>query len=86
MTETLFEVAANGQIKANFSRDLPPGGVIGSEDADIHQVSNLQGGGARLITLHVYSPPLAVMGTYSLLDDSRGSEPMFLEFYDSAGI
>jgi cysteine dioxygenase len=86
MTETLFEVAGNGQIKANFSRDLPEGGVVGSEDADIHQVSNLQAGGVPLITLHVYSPPLAVMGTYSLLDDSRGTEPMFLEFYDAAGI
>jgi cysteine dioxygenase len=86
MTETLFEFAPNGQIRATFSRDLGVGGVCGSEDLDIHQVSNLQAGGADLVTLHVYSPPLAVMGTYSLLDDSRGTEPMFLEFYDAAGI
>ncbi len=86
MTETLFEFAANGLIKANFSRDVGPGGVVASEDLDIHQVSNLQPGQANLITLHVYSPPLAVMGTYSLTDDYRGEEPMFLEFYDAAGI
>ena len=86
MTETLFEVAANGLIKATFSRDLGPGGVVGSEDNDIHQVSNLQADNADLVTLHVYSPPLAVMGTYSLIDDRRGEEPMFLEFYDAAGI
>lgn len=86
MTETLFEFAPNGQIRATFSRDLETGGVVGSEDLDIHQVSNLQAGQANLVTLHVYSPPLAVMGTYSLLDDTRGTEPMFLEFYDAAGI
>jgi cysteine dioxygenase len=86
MTETLFEFAPNGQIRATFSRDVGAGGVVGSEDLDIHQVSNLQAGKANLVTLHVYSPPLAVMGTYSLLDDTRGTEPMFLEFYDAAGI
>jgi cysteine dioxygenase len=86
MTETLFEFAPNGQIRATFSRDVGAGGVVGSEDLDIHQVSNLQAGQANLVTLHVYSPPLAVMGTYSLLDDTRGQEPMFLEFYDAAGI
>jgi hypothetical protein len=38
------------------------------------------------VTLHVYSPPLLVMGTYSLTDRSRGEEPMLLEFSDAAGI
>jgi cysteine dioxygenase len=86
MTETLFTFAPNRHIKPLFSRDVGPGGVVGSEDTDIHQVSNLQAGDAGLVTLHVYSPPLAVMGTYSLLDDRRGEEPMFLEFVDAAGI
>ena len=86
MTETLFEFAPNGHIRPTFSRDLGPGGVVGSEDADVHQVSNLQAGNADLVTLHVYSPPLVVMGTYSLMDTSRGEEPMFMEFCDAAGI
>jgi cysteine dioxygenase len=86
MTETLFEFAANGHVKATFSRDLEPGRVCGSEDMDIHQVSNLQPGDADLVTLHVYTPPLLVMGTYSLTDRKRGEEPMFLEFCDAAGI
>ena len=51
-----------------------------------HQVSTLQAGNAVLVTLHVYSPPLMVMGTYSLMDTSRGEEPMFMEFCDAAGI
>ncbi len=85
-TETLFEFAPNGHVKAVFSRDLLPGSVVGSEDSDLHQVSNLQAGDADLVTLHIYSPPLVLMGTYSLTDRSRGEEPMLLEFSDAAGI
>jgi cysteine dioxygenase len=86
LTETQFEFAPNGLVKATFSRDVPPGTVIGSEDTDLHQVSNLQAGGADLVTLHVYSPPLEKMGTYSLTDGIRGEEPMLLELSDAAGI
>jgi cysteine dioxygenase len=86
MTETLFAFAANGHVKATFSRDVYPDQVVGSEDTDMHQVSNLQADEARLVTLHVYSPPLLVMGTYSLHDLSRGEEPMYLAFNDAAGI
>jgi cysteine dioxygenase len=85
-TETLFEFAPNGHVKALFSRDMHEGSVCGSQDDDMHQVSNLQPGDADLVTLHVYSPPLLYMGTYSLTDLTRGSEPMFLEFSDAAGI
>ena len=57
-----------------------------SEDTDMHQVSNLQAGAANLVTLHIYSPPLVRMGTYSLTDATRGEELMAMEFIDSAGI
>ena len=86
MTETRFEVAPNGHVKAVGSRDLAEGGVCSSQDDDLHQVSNLQAGNAELVTLHVYSPPLLWMGTYSIFDTSRGQEPMLLEFCDAAGI
>ena len=86
MTETLFSFAANGHVKANFSRDVEPGQVVGSEDVDMHQVSNLQADDADLVTLHIYSPPLLVMGTYSLHDLQRGEEPMYVAFTDAAGI
>jgi cysteine dioxygenase len=85
-TETLFDFAPNGHVKALFSRDLAEGSVCGSQDDDLHQVSNLQANGRDLVTLHVYSPPLRYMGTYSLTDLTRGTEPMFLEFSDAAGI
>src|SRR5690348_189697 len=72
LTETRFEFAPNGHVKALGSDDFPPGSVLASLDADMHQVSNLQAGGADLVTLHVYSPPLLRMGTYSLTESGRG--------------
>jgi cysteine dioxygenase len=60
--------------------------VLVSLDADMHQVSNLQPGDADLVTLHVYSPPLRQMGTYSLTSRERGREAMFVEFGEAAGI
>ena len=85
-TETEFQVAPSGDVYAIGSRDFLTDSVCGCADADLHQVSNLQAGDADLVTLHVYSPPLIRMGTYSLTDRSRGSEPMLLEFSDAAGI
>jgi DMSO/TMAO reductase YedYZ molybdopterin-dependent catalytic subunit len=73
-TITDFAFAANGHVKALGSRDCPPGTVIGSQDDDLHQVSNLQAGSADLVTLHVYTPPLLRMGTYSLTDRTRGED------------
>jgi cysteine dioxygenase len=86
MTETLFEFAPNGHIKAVASCDFDSGSVVGGQDYHLHQVSNLQAGGADLVTLHVYSPPLVKMGTYSLTDTKRGEELMLMEFCDASGI
>jgi cysteine dioxygenase len=86
LTETAFAFVPHGRVKAVGSRDLAVGAVCGSQDLDVHQVSNLQDGDADLVTLHVYSPPLRLMGTYSLTDDKRGQEPMFVEYVDAAGI
>ena len=87
MTETLFEFSANGLIYPTASSVLKEGSVCGSQDADIHQVSNLQSGDQELITLHIYSPPLLVMGTYSLTDDvvDDFADPVF-EFCHGDGI
>ena len=65
-TETVFDRAPNGMIYAVRSRDIPPGHVCASADADVHQISNLQAGGADLVTLHVYSPPLLRMEMFAL--------------------
>jgi cysteine dioxygenase len=86
LTETLFEFAPNGHVKASFSRDFAEGSILGSEDTDLHQVSNLQAGDADLVTLHVYAPPLAAMNTYTLHDRSRGQEIWEVEFSNAGGI
>jgi cysteine dioxygenase len=86
MTESFFVFAPNGHVKPMLSRDVERDKVVASEDMDVHQVSNLQAGLQDLITLHIYSPPLLVMGTYNLTDDRRGEEAMLLEFQDAAGI
>ena len=86
LTETVFELAPNGHVKATYSRDFSEGSIVGHEDADIHLVSNLQAGDADLVTLHVYVPPLTRMATYSLYDRSRGYEVWEPVFSDSAGI
>jgi cysteine dioxygenase len=74
LTQTLCEFAPNGLVKAVGSDDFPAGSMIISRDSDMHQVSNLQPDDADLVTLHVYSPPLLRMGTYSLTDRGRGEE------------
>lgn len=65
-TETLFARGPNGMVFPLGSHDLPAGHTCASADEDIHQVSNLQAGGANLVTLHIYSPPLLRMEVFSL--------------------
>ena len=65
-TETTFTRAPNGLVLPVSSRELPPGHTCASADEDIHQVSNLQAGGADLVTLHIYSPPLLRMEVFAL--------------------
>lgn len=71
-TETKFETTPSSLVKAVSSRDLREGHIAASQDADIHQISNLQADGTDLITLHIYSPPLLRMKTYSLTDRTVG--------------
>jgi cysteine dioxygenase len=66
--ETVFERTRAGMVYAVRSATHRPGAVCATQDADIHQVSNLADDGGDLVTLHVYSPPLLNMGTYSLFD------------------
>ncbi len=78
MTETVFDRTPEGWIYPTHTRQLAEGGVCGSHDADIHQVSNLQPD-RELITLHIYTPPLLTMGVYSL------DEPGVRTFTDPVG-
>lgn len=75
-TETVFEMTEEGHVFPVRTRKLADGFICATQDQDIHQLSNLQSNHADLITLHIYSPPLLVMGQYSL------TEPLVREFRD----
>jgi DMSO/TMAO reductase YedYZ molybdopterin-dependent catalytic subunit len=73
-TATQFEFAPHGHVKAVGSKDLAAGSICAAQNSDLHQISNLQEGAADLVTLHVYSPPLLRMNTYSITDLLRGED------------
>jgi cysteine dioxygenase len=85
-TESTFQRTEQGLIYPTGSCAWHAGDVCASRDADIHQVSNLDSGG-DLLTLHLYSPPLLVMGQYSLqtMEASEFLDPVF-EFSLGGGI
>lgn len=86
-TETAFEFAPCGQIKPTSSTDLRLGEIAATQDEQIHQISNLQPDGEDLVTLHIYSPPLLKMATYSLVESSIGEyAPVIMEHSMGSGI
>lgn len=84
--ETIFERSPEGHVFPTRTRTLRAGEVCGSQDDDIHQVSNLQPASADLVTLHVYSPPLHAMRTFSLMDSAVGEFRDEVMMLDGAGI
>jgi cysteine dioxygenase len=86
-TETVFVKTPSLLMKATTSVDCNAGEVSTSADSFVHQVSNLQSPGVDLVTLHIYSPPLLKMDTFSLTDSHVGEfRPMVLEHALGSGI
>jgi cysteine dioxygenase len=65
LTETIFHVVGNGRARPGMVNNYRAGFVCSSFDRDVHQITNHQADGSELITLHIYSPPLAVMNSYT---------------------
>ncbi len=85
--ETVFDMTPCGQVVANKTTVMNEGYICAAQDADIHQVSNLQAPGQDLITLHIYSPPLRVMDQYSITGGPvERYQPMIFEHADGSGI
>ena len=63
-TEIRFTKTPSGLICPVVATKMDPGYICAAEDADIHQVANMQAPGTDLITLHMYSPPIKRMTTY----------------------
>lgn len=86
-TETVFETTPSGLVKPVLSRDLPCGSLVVARGGDIHQISNLQAKGRDLATLHIYSPPLLSMDTWSLETGHVGEfRPDVASFEKGGGI
>lgn len=68
LTESLFELAPNGMIKAVSSSDYRCSDIQIEGPSTIHQVSNLQPGMNHALSVHIYVPPLQQMNIYSLYD------------------
>ncbi len=64
-SEVAYDLLPDGGVQPARQRDYRLGEIIASHDSETHEVSNLQDGGAELVTLHVYSPPLKTMRVYS---------------------
>jgi cysteine dioxygenase len=86
-TETIFQRTAAGHIFPTETHQLPTGFCCGSQDSDIHQISNIETDGGDLVTLHIYSPPLLLMGKYSLTQPGRTEfQEAVHSFAEGAGI
>lgn len=72
-TEIRFTLTPSGLICPVAAIAMEPGYVCAAKDEDIHQVANMQAAGQDLITLHIYSPPIAKMRTYHFAT-SEGAE------------
>lgn len=85
--ETLFAIAPNELVYPTNSEWLYEGEVTGSEDDDMHQISNLQDEDRDLVTLHIYSPPLLHMNCYSIESNEVKSfdDPIY-NLHDGGGI
>lgn len=72
-TEIRFVPTPSGLICPSATNTMPPGYICAANDADIHQVANMQAPGMDLITLHIYSPAITRMRTYKFAV-SEGAE------------
>jgi cysteine dioxygenase len=66
LTETMFDHAPEGHVRPFNTHKWGPGAITGADVPDIHQLLNLQPAGRDMVTLHCYSPPLAVLNTFSM--------------------
>jgi cysteine dioxygenase len=85
-SETVFDHAPCGQVVALHTHHATAGHICASQDADTHQVSNLQRSGENLVTLHIYSPPLRAMQRFSITGGTDVWRPPIVELAHGGGI
>ncbi|HEY9401156.1 MAG TPA: cysteine dioxygenase family protein [Pyrinomonadaceae bacterium] len=66
MTEEIFALNEAGEVVPAETHTRAAGEVTGTDVPDIHRIGNAVGGEQRMISIHVYAPPLRVINTYQL--------------------
>jgi cysteine dioxygenase len=66
MAEEIFALNEAGEVVPAETHARAAGEVTGTDVPDIHRIGNADGGTQRMITIHVYAPPLRVINTYQL--------------------
>lgn len=66
MTEEIFALDEAGKVAATETHRRAAGEVTGTDVPDIHRIGSDEDGAERMITIHVYAPPLRVINTYQL--------------------
>ena len=87
LTEVRYRETPCGQVVAKDTREMEAGQLCASADRDIHEISNLEGPGEDLVTLHIYSPPLRKMTMYDPAKPGTLTyQPVNFEFHGGSGI
>jgi cysteine dioxygenase len=64
LSETIYVQDADGILRRRREAKWQPDAVTGADAPDIHCLYNCQNSGQKLVTLHVYCPPLHKLNTY----------------------
>jgi cysteine dioxygenase len=64
LSETLYKQDADGILRRVRDAKWSAAAVTGADVPDIHRLYNCQNSGQKLVTLHVYCPPLHKLNTY----------------------
>ncbi|HEY0101181.1 MAG TPA: cysteine dioxygenase family protein [Pyrinomonadaceae bacterium] len=66
MEEEIFALNEAGEVVYETTHRRAAGEVTGTGVPDIHRIGNAEGSTERMVTIHVYAPPLRVINTYRL--------------------
>lgn len=66
MEEEIFRLNETGEVEFETMHARAAGDVTGTDVPDIHRIGNPEQSTERMVTIHVYAPPLRVINTYQL--------------------
>jgi cysteine dioxygenase len=64
MEEEIFASNEAGEVEFETSYTRAAGEVTGTDVPDIHRIGNAEASTERMVTIHIYAPPLRVINTY----------------------